>query len=123
MKKRIKFSIIALLFSLFSFGQKFDISKVFINGQTIKMKGNVEISDSKINIIQNDVKSEMTVTVVSKLAEYKEFIVENLSSEQYQIRFKFNIGLKTDEWTLAMETKDNFNGSIQSCVYYLKKIN
>lgn len=121
METKIKLLIVILLFSYCSFGQKFDISKVFMNGQTFKMNGSVEINDSIINIFQNDVKSEMEVKIVSELGDYKEFIVENIGNE-YQIRFKFNKGLKTEEWTLLMETKDNFNGSIQSCIYYLKKI-
>jgi hypothetical protein len=120
--KKTKLILIALLFSIFSFGQKFNISKVIINDQNIKMTGTIEITDSKIIILQNDVKSEMEVKIISQLDDYREFIVENPSTDQYQVRFIFNKNpLNSKEWTFFMETKDNFNGNIQSCTYLLKQ--
>ncbi|MBN8567280.1 MAG: hypothetical protein J0M25_11175 [Flavobacteriales bacterium] len=119
--KKLFFLIFALLISIISIGQEYKISKVFINGQNIKMKGTVEITDSKIIIVQNEIKSEMSIKIVSQLEEYKEFIVVNQGADQYEIKFKFNKNpLKSEEWTLHMETKDNSNGIIQNCTYFLK---
>lgn len=104
--------------------KKFNIHKVFMNGSTFKIKGSIEISDSKIIITQNGVVSEMPTKTITQTDNYKEFIFESGGEGmgvQYIFRFKLKLN-ENGEHSLVMEMKDNFTNSIQSTVYYLREV-
>lgn len=120
MKKR--FLIIGLLFLSFSaIAQEFSYKRVFVNNQKLKMKGFVKVTDSTITIITNRVPATFKVSLKQKTNISKVLVHNEKSTNDFSIRFtlaKTSVS-KKETWTLLMETKDQYSGSIGSMVYPL----
>lgn len=101
----------------------YSFKKIYTDGQLLKIKGSVSISDSIIIINTNgtisnlNVKKEMDNLQGTKT--YKLIVPEKSDME---MRLTFTPSDKEDEQILLCEFKDNFNQKNSSITYFLKKI-
>ena len=119
MKKLLILSLV--LTSFVSYGQSYTFKKCFIEIQglpptTAKMAGEINLTDTTIQIIQNGIGSVVDIRYVTKLENTKQFTSNN---EQTDVRY--SLVQNKDEYILVMEVKDKFTNSISRMMYYLNK--
>ena len=142
MKKLLVFSMV--LVSFVSYGQNFTFKRVFFqspqtnkimekqdglallitgNPNILKMVGEVTITDTTIDMIQNGVKSKMIVTTTSK----------GMGTQQFRMKINEDIDMRltlapnpspsrNEDYIFIMETKDKFTNTNQSFMYYLTSV-
>lgn len=121
MKKLFVCAFIVL--STICYSQTFEIKKVFTMDQLIKFKGSIIINDSLIVIKLGKQKTDFKIgkkSITGKFQRFKAIMPEGSDTE---VRFTLNNDkvFKKMPWSLTMDTKDNFKGTVNTVVYYLKK--
>ena len=110
-----------VLVSYVSYGQSYTFKKCFIELQglpstTAKMSGEINLTDTTIQINQNGISSMVPIRYVTNLENTKQFMSNN---EQMDVRY--SLVQNKDEYLLVMEIKDKFTNSISRMMYYLNK--
>ena len=93
------------------------------NPNILKMVGEVTITDTTIDMIQNGVKSKMIVTTTSK----------GMGTQQFRMKINEDIDMRltlapnpspsrNEDYIFIMETKDKFTNTNQSFMYYLTSV-
>ena len=80
------------------------------------MFGEINLTDTTIQIIQNGVSSVVPIRYVTNLENTKQFI-----SKDEQMDVRYSLVQNKDEYLLVMEIKDKFTNSISRMMYYLNK--
>lgn len=105
-----------LLLAFTGYGQNFAYNEVITQGQSIKMKGKVTVSDTLINIYTNNVPAGFNVNKILDVNQTQTFEVVNPGTAKIRITVTNTATNKT----LLLETKDEFSGVSSSLVYLLK---
>jgi hypothetical protein len=119
MKKLLILSLV--LTSFVSYGQSYTFKKSFIEIQGLpptfdKTYGEVNLTDTTIQIVQNKVGTVVPIRYITNLENTKQFMSNN---EQMDVRY--SLVQNKDEYFLVMEVKDKFTNSISRITYYLNK--
>ena len=121
--KKIVFVLVMILFNTqFTFSQMFSFKKVSFDGQFLKIKGSISISDSIIIINTNGTISNLNVKMEMDIQGNKTYRLIVPEKSDMEMRLRFSPSDKDDEKILVCETKDNFNQKTSSIVYFLKKV-
>lgn len=125
-KKDMKYFIICLVsfFTVFAKAQSFDYKKIHLQGQSIKLKGRVLVTDTLVTIIANKTPSVFHVTKTVDAPGVKQFKV--IGTGDYNIRMTLNNpepATNTNPKTFVLEMRDAFSGSYTTTIYYLIPIN
>lgn len=120
MKKLFVVSFLALVANA-SFGQSFTFKKCFVEAQglqptMIKINGEVHLSDSTIQMVQNGQTSIQPITYLSNSDVQKQFIFKSESSD-----IRYTLTPNKDVYLLSIEAKDKFTNSISRMMYWLSK--
>ena len=111
-----------VLITMNCFTQNFTYKKVFATGNTLKMKGKINITDCLITIYTNNIPARFKVKKTMNLENSKQFKVIELGSD-IEIRISFNNPVsptKLNPKSLLLETKDSFSGNYTQLLYYLE---
>lgn len=121
MKKLLFIS--ALLLSSATFSQKFTSERVAMNGTEVKLKTIILVKDSIITFITNDIPADFKVKQTAKNGNFSTYKGIFPEDSDFEMRISLNKdGLKKKlPWTLVIEQKDNFSGTLTNTVYYMKK--
>jgi hypothetical protein len=112
--------LFALLFSN-SYSQEFTYKKVFMDGMSAKLNGDISISDSILKISMNGKAKDYPVDIILKKEDFVQYKLKTGTSET-QIRFTFQANQfnnKTEKYTLNMEIKDEFTNKLTTMIYFL----
>ena len=115
---------IALLLSINKcFSQTYSYNKVLAQGQKVKMKGKITLSDTLVSIYTNNVPANFKVKKALDTNQVKQFKVVGIGDDnKIRITFNNNPDVKKKELkTLLLETRDDFSGNFTTVLYYLKK--
>lgn len=112
-----------LLVTLFTNSQSQDYTykKVFMNGMSVKLNGDILISDSVLVISMNGKSADYPVDIIMKKDNFVQYKMRTGTSDT-QIRFTFQPNLlnnKTEKYTLNMEIKDEFTNKLTTMIYFL----
>ena len=105
------------------FSQTYSFKKALYQEQTVKMKGKVIVSDSIITIYTNGTPAKFNVSITTDSPISRQYKALGIS-EDYEIKFILNTPKKPTKFnikSLLMETKDNFSGTLNYILYYLKE--
>ena len=111
--------------SFASYGQSFTFKRCFsqipgLGSNFLKIEGEVVITDSTINMIQNGVKSNMSVVTIVKGMGTQQFKMKG----NEDIDFRFTLApnpnpSRNEDYLFTMETKDKFTNTNTVTMYYL----
>ena len=122
MKKIIFILVLVNFFTKFSFSQTYSFKKIYSDGQLVKIKGSVSISDTLIIINTNGTISNLSVKKemdnMQGTSTYRLIVPEKSETE---MRITFAPSGKDEEQILNLEMKDTFNQKISNISYFLKK--
>lgn len=121
--KKIVFVLIMIIFNTqFTFSQMYNYKKVYIDGQLMKIKGSVSISDTLIIINTNGTISNLNVKKEMDIQGSKTYKLIVQEKSDIEMRLRFSPSDKDDEQIFICDTKDNFNQKTSSITYFLKKV-
>lgn len=105
-----------------SYSQEFTYKKCVMDGMSVKLNGEVLISDTLLRIVTNGQRSDFPIEVTLKKDDFIQMKLKSVNNTDTQIRFTFQPNLldnKKERYSLNMEIKDNFTNKLTTMIYFL----
>jgi len=123
--KQVILTLILLLSLNFIWAQKFTYKRVItttaIGSDVLKIKGDINLTDSIITITTNGVDAPLRVNKTQDFTVSKTYILIQPENSDYETRFTFTQSpfSKKEDASLIIETRDNFTNTLTTLIYPL----
>jgi len=115
--------LLVFLFSVsYTNSQEFTYKKCVMDGISVKLNGEVLISDTLLRIVTNGQRSDFPIEVILKKDDFIQMKLKSVNTTDTQIRFTFQPNLldnKKEKYSLNIEIKDNFTNKLTTMIYFL----